>query len=447
MFRTASEQIKPYPDELVPALLSSGPKTGLCVIDSCGTGHRGSRWLIAAVEPVDTFSVSNPDPCQTLRAIDEILSGDRAAVFTISYDFGQKLERATMRKAAALPAEPDMFVSLFDCLTVHDYVSGETFTTGNSSRFDDVRELIKFGKFDNSEITLRIDANYHSNFTKEQYLEAIEKIKEYIRRGDTYQTNLTQQITVDIPNDLSPESIFLRMRKCYPAPFSAYIDRGDSTVISGSPERFFRVAGDSIEASPIKGTRPRGPNSSEDVRLRNELLSSEKDRAENIMIVDLLRNDLGRVCDYGSVGVRELCVLEEHPTLFHLVSTIEGRLRRGMVPSDIIRALFPCGSITGAPKIRTMQIINEIESVPRGLSMGAIGIYVPDKIFGLPATLDLSVAIRTMVIRDAKAVFNVGGGIVIDSEPEAEYEESLIKAKAVLGSLGLPSKAIANLNG
>lgn len=219
-------------------------------------------------------------------------------------------------------------------------------------------------------------------------------------------------------------------------------------MISASPERFFKChspsvsEGDSptlsferITTSPIKGTRKRGKTSEEDAALRNELLASKKDRAENTMIVDLLRNDLGRVCEYGSVEVEKLCEIEEHPSLFHLVSTVAGNLRPGTKFSDILKALFPCGSITGAPKISTMRIIDEIEPSSRGLSMGAIGYHIP-RGFELEPTLDLSVAIRTMVIRDQTATFNVGGGIVIDSDPESEYEETLTKAKALLAAIG-----------
>ncbi|MGH9821243.1 MAG: chorismate-binding protein, partial [Pyrinomonadaceae bacterium] len=198
----------------------------------------------------------------------------------------------------------------------------------------------------------------------------------------------------------------------------------------------------------IKGTRPRGKNASADDALRQELLTSQKDIAENTMIVDLLRNDLGRVCEFGSVRVEKLCDLEEHPTLFHLVSTISGDLKENLKFSDILMALFPCGSITGAPKVSTMRIIDEIEPDARGLSMGAIGFAIRGSRFNVQGSkthrssltarpsLDLSVAIRTMTIRDNRAVFNVGGGIVIDSDPGSEYEESLLKAKALLDAIG-----------
>ena len=276
-----------------------------------------------------------------------------------------------------------------------------------------------------------------SNFTQEEYLCAIATIKELIRNGDTYQTNLTQQFTVKMPDGLQAADIFFRIRRDHPAPFSAFFRRKGSTVVSASPERFFRVDRNNlIFASPIKGTRPRGDTADEDAELRRDLLSSEKDRAENTMIVDLLRNDLGRVCEYGSVMVEKLCDIEEHPTLFHLVSTISGNLRENVQPSNILKALFPCGSITGAPKIRTMRIIDEIEPVPRGLSMGAIGYSISKNGFdGVEPGIDTSVAIRTMVITDRTAVFNVGGGVVIDSDPQAEYDESLLKAKALLNAL------------
>jgi para-aminobenzoate synthetase component 1 len=274
------------------------------------------------------------------------------------------------------------------------------------------------------------------NFTREQYLDAVEKIKERIRCGDTYQTNLTQRFDVQLAPGLTPSDVFWRIRRDHPAPFAAFFTRPSSTVVSASPERFFRLEGSRITTSPIKGTRPRSTDSAIDERLRQDLLKSEKDIAENTMIVDLLRNDLGRVCEYGSVEVEKLCDLEEHPTLFHLVSTVSGSLRTGIEFSDILRSLFPCGSITGAPKISTMRIIDEIEPTARGLSMGAIGYSIPAGFGGLDAVTELSVAIRTMVIRDGVASFNVGGGIVIDSDPGDEYEEMLTKSKALLAALG-----------
>jgi para-aminobenzoate synthetase component 1 len=172
------------------------------------------------------------------------------------------------------------------------------------------------------------------------------------------------------------------------------------------------------------------------------LLSSEKDLAENVMIVDLLRNDIGRICRFGSVKIEKLCDLETHPTLYHLVSTVRGELRENIEFSDILKAVFPCGSITGAPKIRTMRIIDELETAPRGLSMGAIGYSIQSSKFNVQNSIDLNVAIRTMVVKDNEAIFNVGGGIVIDSVPDLEYEETLVKARALLKVLGADEKEL-----
>ena len=338
--------------------------------------------------------------------------------------------------------DPDIFIALFDELLVHDYDSGRTQIVGESDTAGTLSDLIEThrGEIEPAHPT-QSAGRATSNFTKAEYVTAVERVREYIRSGDTYQTNLTQQLTCTLPPGATPESIYWRLRRDHPAPFSAFLRRPGSTVVSASPERFFRVSETGIiEASPIKGTRRRGEDAGSDRMLRTELLSSEKDRAENTMIVDLLRNDLGRVCNFGSVEVTKLCDLEEHPTLFHLVSTIRGSLRSGIKFSEILRATFPCGSITGAPKVRTMDIIAEIENTSRGLSMGAIGAFFPPtwklQSAGIDSVFDVSVAIRTMVIREGEAVFNVGGGIVIDSDPEKEFEESLLKAQALLAALG-----------
>ncbi|MEP6849095.1 MAG: aminodeoxychorismate synthase component I [Acidobacteriota bacterium] len=421
-------------DELILRLLEISKSEPVCILDSCGVGHLGSHLLIAGVRPSEVHEITNDDPSETLTFLDEKLSSEKAAIFTLSYDLGLKLEHIHSRHETT--EEPDVFLALFDALIVHYYDTGETHLIGDLSVFDDIEKLLRSVPFERDQGGTP-NATFASNFTHDTYLDSIDDIKERIRRGDTYQTNLTQRLTVSLSPATFPQAIFHNLRRDNPAPFAAFIQRKDSTVISASPERFFRVEGDAITTSPIKGTRPRGTNASEDEALKNELLSSEKDIAENTMIVDLLRNDLGRVCKYGSVRVEKLCDLEEHPTLFHLVSTISGKLRTYTTFSETLQALFPCGSITGAPKISTMRIIDELEPDSRGLSMGAIGISIPGPKFDVPnsPSLDLSVAIRTMVIRDDKAVFNVGGGIVIDSDPESEYEESLLKAKALLEAI------------
>ena len=448
-------------EELVAALLALSEREPLCLLDSCGVSYLDSHLLIAGIRPLETFEINEKDARKTLEFIDEIFSKPNLAhIFSVSYDFGLKLERLkSRRKEVQIFSEPDVFLESFDSLIVHDYNTGKTFLTGNEKRFDEIdRALKEESRIDYADCFGEQISSASSNFTRESYIQKIEQIKERIRRGETYQTNLTQQIRVALPENLTAQKIFWRLRNEHPAPFAAFLKRTNDAVVSISPERFLKVENgkwktenenlskaQTISTSPIKGTRPRGKTSEEDLRLMNQLLNSEKDRAENTMIVDLLRNDLGRICEFGTVEVEKLCDLETHPTLFHLVSTIKGELRENTKFSDTLKAVFPCGSITGAPKIRTMQTIDELETANRGLSMGAIGYSIPNSKFKIQdsknsdfglSTFDLSVAIRTMVIRNQTAVFNVGGGIVIDSVAEAEYEESLLKAKALLKSLG-----------
>lgn len=454
-------------DELVAALLDLETERGLCLLDSNGVSYLDSHLLIAGINPVETLEINEDSAEKTLEILNEKLSqSDLASMLTISYDFGLKLNKIKPRtKEISLSAEPDIFLTLFDVLIVHDYNLQKSFLIGNPEKFNEIEESLA-----DSPKTLP-DSNHAkstitSNFTREKYLKSIEKIQELIRKGDTYQTNLTQQIRVELPEKLTAEKVFSNLRKNHPAPFAAFFRRQNDVVISQSPERFFTVqratrnvqsedalfdsklqTPDSrlISVSPIKGTRPRGENVEEDEKLRNELLISEKDRAENVMIVDLLRNDIGRICEYGSVKVEKLCDLEKHPTLYHLVSTISGTLRENTNLSDILRATFPCGSITGAPKIRTMRIIDELETAQRGLSMGAIGYVKPmrnDKwsMINDKCSMDFNVAIRTMTIRGKQAVFNVGGGITIDSVLKDEYAETLVKAKSLLEAVNADDK-------
>lgn len=419
-------------DELVEKLLNLPGESNLCLLDSCGVSHLNSHLLVAGICPIEILEINENEAEKSLKILDDkIQNNNLSSIFTISYDFGLKLNRIKSKHINI--TEPDIFLALFEVLIIHDYNLKKTFLRGNENKFDEIENLLLNAPNSQTDLILK-PPQISSNFTRKSYISAIEKIRELIRCGDTYQTNLTQQILAELPENLTPEIIFQRLRKSHPAPFASFIRRQNDVVISASPERFFKVENRTISTSPIKGTRPRGKNLEEDLELRNELLNSEKDRAENVMIVDLLRNDLGRVCNFGSVKVEKLYDLEEHPTLFHLVSTVSGKLRENVNFSDILQATFPCGSITGAPKIRTMQIIDEIETVSRGLSMGAIGMRIEA---GTRHFFDLSVAIRTMVVRENEAVFNVGGGIVIDSLPENEYEESLVKARALLRSMNV----------
>jgi para-aminobenzoate synthetase component 1 len=261
------------------------------------------------------------------------------------------------------------------------------------------------------------------------YAKAVDRILEEIGGGNVYQANFSQRLTVDAPVD--PWQIYSALREHNPAPFGAYLSLPDAAVMSSSPERFLRMdASRQIESRPIKGTRPRGDDELEDVRLATELASSEKDRAENLMIVDLVRNDLGRVCAPGSIGVPELMNIEAYAAVFQMVSTVTGTLATGRDALDLVRATFPPGSMTGAPKLASVSLLEELESVRRGVYAGALG-YLD-----LRGGLDLSVVIRTIIWKEGIAHLHVGGGVVADSSPEAEYLESLDKAKAPLAALG-----------
>lgn len=268
-----------------------------------------------------------------------------------------------------------------------------------------------------------------SNFSHEEYLKAVETAREYICAGDIFQVNLSQRFEANL--SIPPYELYQRLRKINPAPFASYLDFEGVSVVGASPERFLKVQGDWVETRPIKGTRPRGKSVEEDKALARELLSSIKDRAENVMIVDLERNDLGRVCRYGTVKVTELAILETYPTVFHLTSTVKGRLCQGKSRIDLLKAAFPGGSITGAPKVRAMEIIDELEPTKRSVYTGSIG-YL-----SFSGEMDLNIVIRTFLIKGGRAYFQVGGGIVYDSEPEAEYVETLDKAKALFQALNL----------
>jgi para-aminobenzoate synthetase component I len=277
------------------------------------------------------------------------------------------------------------------------------------------------------------EATIRSNFTRPAYEAAVQRVVDYILAGDIFQANLSQRFLAELPDGLDAFGLYRRLRRRNPAPFAAFLDFGEVAVASASPERFLRLEGRRVETRPIKGTRPRGATPEEDARLAAELLASEKDRAENVMIVDLLRNDLSRVCRDHTVQTPEICALESFATVHHLVSTVTGELRDGLDAVDLLRATFPGGSITGAPKIRAMEIIAELEPTARGPYCGSVGWL------GFDGWMDTSITIRTYAIKGRTVVFQAGGGIVADSEPSAEYEETLAKARALFEALkGVP---------
>jgi para-aminobenzoate synthetase component 1 len=275
------------------------------------------------------------------------------------------------------------------------------------------------------DLPYRMDsALLRSNFTRPQYVRAVDRAIEYIGAGDVFQVNLSQRFTVGLREN--PANLYHRLSQHSPARYAALLSYGDYAMISHSPELFFRVDADRrITTRPIKGTRPLRPG------MQEQLRDSAKDQAELHMIVDLERNDLGRVCRVGTVRVVEPRTIETHPGVYHGVATVEGILRDDVALVDLLRAMFPGGSVTGAPKIRAMQIIDELEPVRRGPYCGAIGYLAAD------GSMQFNVAIRTMLVKDGLVHIPVGGGIVADSNPQAEYEETLTKAKAMFDALGI----------
>jgi len=294
------------------------------------------------------------------------------------------------------------------------------------------RERLGEGEFQPTQENRRVLLK--SNFTPEEYIKAVDRVREYIAAGDVFQVNLSQRFEADLK--IPPYELYKRLRLVNPAPFASYLNFQGVTIVSASPERFLKVQGDLVETRPIKGTRPRGRDTVEDERLAQELTHSTKDQAENVMIVDLERNDLGRVCHYGTVKVTELAILETFPTVFHLTSTVVGRLRRGKSNIDLLKATFPGGSITGAPKVRAMEIIDELEPTKRSAYTGSIG-YL-----SFNEDMDINIVIRTFLIKGGKAYFQVGGGIIYDSDSEAEYIETLDKAKALILALQLAPEVV-----
>lgn len=263
---------------------------------------------------------------------------------------------------------------------------------------------------------------------RERYIAAVERIRRYIRAGDLFQANLTCRIDRPLPGSIDAAGLYRALRERSPAPYAALLQIGDAAVVSISPESFLERRGETLRTRPIKGTRPRGGTPAEDARLARELQDSEKDQAENVMIVDLLRNDLSKISKHDSVYVSRLCELESHPTVHHLVSEVESRVRPGVGWGEVFQAMFPGGSITGAPKIRAIEILRELEPVRRGPYTGAIGWIAGDG-----RTASLSIAIRTAVLgSDGIARYGAGGGVTLASDPELEWQEMLDKARAFL---------------
>jgi para-aminobenzoate synthetase component I len=431
-------------------------------LDSAARGGPSGRYDIFAADPSITLrtrgestEIARRDGARTTSprspfALLRELLGERCAPLAdlpfcggaigyFGYDLGRRLERLPSIAAADVDM-PELVIGVYDWAVVVDHERRRAQLVGSGR---DPRTFEQWPKLlerlarspAKAAAPFRVLTRARSSFSRDEYAEAFRRVQEHIRVGDCYQVNLTQRFAARADGD--PWDAYLKLREINPAPFAAYLDFPDGKVLCSSPELFLRVVGRSVETKPIKGTRPRAADRTRDRALADELRESEKDRAENVMIVDLLRNDLGKSCAPGSVRASKLFDVESFASVHHLVSTVEGELASGKDAIDLLAGCFPGGSITGAPKVRAMQIIEELEPQRRGVYCGAIG-YV-----GYDGNLELNIAIRTLVQHGDSIYAWAGGGVVADSEVESEYQESLDKAAALLEVLNERASNVA----
>ncbi|MEC8534745.1 MAG: aminodeoxychorismate synthase component I, partial [Pseudomonadota bacterium] len=440
-------------------------------LDSADTRHPAGRYSFIMHDPFETLTLKNPHDNSFAQLKTKLaqwqedwagleshwpdspaFKGGAAGLF--GYDLAQSLEKLPPHLPPYAVDDtrlPDMAVGFFDLVLGFDHQTHRcfVFSTGFPAQGAAERSNIARLKIENLKKTLhglpkvpaahfpasgKMDGYINADIEASIFKSRVQKVIDYIHAGDIFQANLSQRFSGHIASDDTPLTYYARLRHISPGPFAGYANFGNLVLASASPERFLECKHQRVETRPIKGTRPRSGDPKTDKALLDDLKTSQKDRAENVMIVDLLRNDLSRVCEDGSMKVSALCELETFETVHHLVSIISGQLRTGMTTPDLLEACFPGGSISGAPKIRAMEIIAELENNTRGPYTGALG-YI-----GFDGAMDMNILIRTAVIRDKKITFQVGGGIVADSQPEAEYLETLDKAQGLITAIGVEIK-------
>ena len=446
-----------------------GGRRQLAWLDSALPHPRYGRWSILAAEPRWTLTARGRRLCLETVVGDvreqRAFEGDPIAALAAHVEAEQARQPAALRRSPLpfaggaigylgfelarqierLPATtrddvgaPDLAFAWYDAALVLDVIDGEAWLAGTAEAVARLEALLA-APLPTAEACLPQAGlgearAFEANMTRAAYLDRVRAARRYIAAGDIYQVNLSQRLSA--PLAAPALEVYLRLRHASPAPFAAYLAAPGGArapglqVLSSSPERLLLAADELLQTRPIKGTRPRGRDAAEDARLAAELCASAKDAAEHVMIVDLARNDLGRVAAIGSVTVPELAALERFANVQHLTSTIEARRRDGVGLAELLRAVFPGGSISGAPKIRALQIIDELEPTARGVYTGAIGYLAAG------GRCDLNVAIRTITVAAGRAHAHVGGAIVHDSEPEAEYLETLDKARGMARALG-----------
>ena len=408
-------------------IISSRPK--VCITSKNNKNNIDS-WSDSLSVPGDPFSILK-EYLQVNKSKDQELKLPfiGGAIGYFSYDLGRSLEKLPTIAEDDLSL-PDMKVGIYSWAIIVDHNKKKSVLLGDKTELRmqrDWNDLLSY-VVDKTPLKKRQEfkvlSDVTSNMSEETYAQAFAKIKSYIREGDCYQVNLAQRFNALIQGD--PWQAYCMLRTINPSPFSAYLNYKDFQILSNSPERFLSVKDNVVQTKPIKGTRPRSKNNHEDNALLQELINSKKDQAENVMIVDLLRNDISKNCALGSVKVPKLFDIESYPNVHHMVSTITGKLRENRSALIYLRGSFPGGSITGAPKLRSMEIIEELEPHRRGIYCGAIGYISSD------GNMDTNIAIRTILHKDQKMYFYAGGGIVYDSEVSAEYQETFDKAAAMM---------------
>lgn len=429
---------------------------GLAFLDSGQRHPTLGRYSYVAVDPFGLFQVrdgvafwngerATAAPLVALRRhmadfatppLADLPPFQGGAIGAFAYDFGWRLED---RAPPSASGGDDIFLAFHDAVLAFDHETRRAWLIASGHPAPDARGRAARAEMRRAEILACLARptrarqpvpaiEWSAEVTRADYAAAVERVRAYIRAGDIYQANIAQRFSAPAPRGVDPLDLYAALRAANPAPFAAYLDCGPRHVLSTSPELFLRGDGRGVETRPIKGTARRLDDPTADAAVAARLLASRKDQAENVMIVDLLRNDLSRVCATDSVEVPVLCGLETYAGLHHLVSAVTGRLAPGRDALDLLAATFPGGSITGAPKLRAMEIIAEIERAPRGIYCGAIGAL------GFDGSCALNIAIRTVVMEDGRLDLRAGGGITILSDPEAEYEETLTKARRLFAA-------------
>jgi para-aminobenzoate synthetase component 1 len=449
----------PSPAEALAAL---DREPGPFLLESRFRGAGGARWSFVGARPAEVIEGDAADADDPLSRVESALARARrgraaealrierghlpvpfagGAVGFLGYDYGRRIERIGAR-AERDQRFPDVRFGIYPHVAAYDHEEMQWYVAGGGADFEEAYDFFSRRLTAETQRSQRrrgdlcvssaasAPLRFRRNFDGAGYHGIVARAIQYILDGDIFEVNLSQRFEVE--TEVSPLDLYLRLRETAPAPYAAYLKLDDArAVLSASPERFLAVRGSRVETEPIKGTRPRGATEAEDRRLADELEASAKDRAELAMIVDLARNDLGRVAAAGSVRVRRAAERRSFPPVHHLVGVVDAELAPGRTAFDAIRAAFPGGSITGAPKVRAMEIIEELEPTRRSVYTGAIG-YV-----GLDGDADLAIAIRTVLLDGRRATFQAGGAVTAASDPLAEYEETLAKARAIGRALGV----------